>query len=46
MTQKEVRLQLRSPQIEVTIFETQVFGCKSLGTRVELKRRRARVVER
>ncbi len=46
MAQTQVRLQLRPAQIEITIFQTQIFARQRLSRRgIELKRKRARVVE-
>ena len=46
MAQAQVRLQLRPPQIEIAILQTQVFTRQRFSRRgVELKGKRARVVE-
>src|ERR1043166_5362412 len=45
MTEAQVRLQLRPPQIEVAIFQTQIFRGQRITGNVELKWERTRVVE-
>src|SRR5262245_63792763 len=45
MTKKQVCLQLRPAQIEIAILQTQGFSRERIGCCVELRRRRARIVE-
>ncbi len=46
MPQVQVRLQLRAAQVEISILQTQIFARECFRTGIELKRRRARVVQR
>src|ERR1041385_5638257 len=46
MAQKQVSLKLRAAQIEITILQTQIFARECVRSGIELKRWRARIVER
>jgi hypothetical protein len=45
MAQTEICLKLRTAQIKITIFQTQIFAGKRLGGGIQLKRERTRVVK-